>query len=391
MIVRKPHYYDEFRCTASECSDNCCRGGWLIELDKKTEDYYRSLGGSIGIRITDSLITDEDGDTCFRLVGGQCPHLDSEGLCSICVNLGEEHMGVVCREFPRYSLTYVQAGTEVTEHGVGLACEAAEALILFDEGRLDITDTKADEDMEMHEDTDADEEAGEKAGEQKNCEETDTREETGDSEEADAGMLLEARADIINILEDRTRPVKSRISDVLEYAVRLQEKINEEPEEYELETSGEPADNYILLLDIYDGLERLNSSWEEWSSLIRQTIFEEEGFMELTDELCSVIPDYELLMENLMKYFIFRYYMKAVWDCNQLDKVKFAAACCIVIRQMLAALAKKQNGDVTREDIIKLVRVFSRQVEYSEDNVEAVCEEFLFGDELSAGNLRNMF
>ena len=130
---------------------------------------------------------------------------------------------------------------------------------------------------------------------------------------------------------------------------------------------------------------------EEWSSLVRQTIFEEDGFMKLTDELCSIIPDYELLMENLMKYFIFRYYMKAVWDCNQLDKVKFAAACCLIIRQMLAALAGKQNGGVTREDIIKLVRVFSRQVEYSEDNVEAVCEEFLFGDELSAGNLRNMF
>ena len=241
--------------------------------------------------------------------------------------------------------------------------------------------------MEMNEDTDADEEAGE----QKNCEETDTWEETGDSEEADAGMLLAARADIINILEDRTRPVKSRISDVLDYAVRLQEKINGEPEEYELETSGEPADNCILLLDIYDGLEQLNSSWEEWSSLIRQAIFEEAGFVKLTDELCSGIPDYELLMENLMKYFIFRYYMKAVWDCNQVDKVKFAAACCLVVRQMLAALAKRKNGDVTREDIIKLVRVFSRQVEYSEDNVEAVCEEFLFGDELSAGNLKNMF
>ena len=83
--------------------------------------------------------------------------------------------------------------------------------------------------------------------------------------------------------------------------------------------------------------------------------------------------------------------MKAVWDCNQLDKVKFAAACCLIIRQMLAALAGKQNGGVTRDDIIKLVRVFSRQGEYSEDNGEAVCEEFLFGDELSAGNLRNMF
>lgn len=377
MIVRKPHYYDEFRCTASKCSDNCCRGGWLIELDKKTEDYYRSLGGSIGRRITDSLITDEDGDTCFRLADGQCPHLDAEGLCSICVSLGEEHMGVVCREFPRYSLTYVQNGTEVTEHGVGLACEAAEALILFDEGKLRITDTGTEE--------------TEEAGEQNNCEEADTCEEIGDSEGTDAGMLLAARADIINILEDRTRPVKSRISDVLEYAVSLQEKINEEPEEYELETSGDAADNCILLFDIYDGLEQLNSSWAEWSSLVRQTIFEEDGFMKLTDELCSIIPDYELLMENLMKYFIFRYYMKAVWDCNQLDKVKFAAACCLIIRQMLAALAGKQNGGVTREDIIKLVRVFSRQVEYSEDNVEAVCEEFLFGDELSAGNLRNMF
>ena len=35
----KPDYYDEFQCIADKCSDNCCTGGWEIDIDEDTYNY----------------------------------------------------------------------------------------------------------------------------------------------------------------------------------------------------------------------------------------------------------------------------------------------------------------------------------------------------------------
>ena len=34
MKLRVPDYYDEFQCIADKCSDNCCIGGWEIDIDE---------------------------------------------------------------------------------------------------------------------------------------------------------------------------------------------------------------------------------------------------------------------------------------------------------------------------------------------------------------------
>ena len=36
-----PHFYPNFACIASRCSDSCCIG-WEIDIDPDTADYYRS-------------------------------------------------------------------------------------------------------------------------------------------------------------------------------------------------------------------------------------------------------------------------------------------------------------------------------------------------------------
>ena len=59
-----PHFYPNFACIASRCSDSCCIG-WEIDIDPDTADYYRSC------------IT--DGDLFFlaafskNLLGIPCP------------------------------------------------------------------------------------------------------------------------------------------------------------------------------------------------------------------------------------------------------------------------------------------------------------------------------
>lgn len=375
MTVRTPKYYKEFKCIASECKDNCCCGGWLIEIDEDTAGYYRSLEGEFGNTLRDSLMTDEDGDICFKLLDGRCPHLDENGLCRVLCEIGEEHTGVVCREFPRYSFTF----GAVTEKGIGLACEEAARIILLDNGTFSLTETQ----QEWHE-------------EPESIIIYETKEEA-----KLADRLLSARDEIFTLLSDRSKKIDRRIADVLEMAFDLQQEIN--LGEYEETASGEGEYNrqsglcqscntdmqgsFEILTDVFDNLELLDDKWQDITKTVRKQLFDgisEEEFkvrMRAVKDFCV----YDKIFENLMNYFVFRYFMKAVRDYNPLDKIRFAVCSCIMIWEMLAA-----GVDTMPNDIISLVKTFSRQVEYSEENVEVVCEEFLFGDDFAVDRLTAM-
>ena len=126
MKLRVPYYYDEFRCIAGECKDNCCVGGWEIDIDEETYEYYQQMTGKIGEKLRSSIVESEDGEHCFKLVDNRCPMLTEEGLCVVHKELGEKYLGVVCSQFPRYSEYY---GT-IKESGIGMACEEAARLML---------------------------------------------------------------------------------------------------------------------------------------------------------------------------------------------------------------------------------------------------------------------
>ena len=49
MILRKPDFYDKFKCTASKCTDTCCIG-WEIDIDKDSQEVYRKVAGTFGGR-----------------------------------------------------------------------------------------------------------------------------------------------------------------------------------------------------------------------------------------------------------------------------------------------------------------------------------------------------
>lgn len=382
MITRTPKYYDKFKCTASECKDNCCCGGWLIELDEATAEYYRTLEGEFGEKLKSSLMTDEDGDICFKLTDNRCPHLADNGLCSVCCELGEEHMGVVCKEFPRYTISF----SNVTEKGIGLACEEAARIILSDDGFLLTESGECFESQQT--DIAKDEQDWQIA------EDFEEEEDTGWIEE-----MLSARNEIFAILSDRTKTVFQRMAEILQFSYDFQEQINGEDggkrksqedftEEFDVNGNFDIKGNFELLTDIFDNLELLNDKWQDVSVLIREQLFEGTDKEAFADALHMSANDIGgRVFENLMNYFVFRYFMKAVWDYNPFDKIRFAVCACIIIWEMFTAAQLKKGEALTDWDMIQLVKIFSRQVEYSEENVEAVCEEFLFGDDFDVDRL----
>ena len=47
--IRRPSYYKDFRCIASDCTENCCIC-WEIDVDEDTLAYYKSIGSDCAPR-----------------------------------------------------------------------------------------------------------------------------------------------------------------------------------------------------------------------------------------------------------------------------------------------------------------------------------------------------
>ena len=68
--LRTPGYYKNFHCISSECKDNCCVGGWQIDIDEETAEYYSTVNGDFGKKLRDNIDYD---NLCFRLKDGKWP------------------------------------------------------------------------------------------------------------------------------------------------------------------------------------------------------------------------------------------------------------------------------------------------------------------------------
>ena len=124
MKLFAPKYYNKFKCIADKCAHSCCVG-WEIDIDDTTLWKYNSLSCEYGTIIKESI---ENSDSAhFQLAShDRCPHLDSNGLCKIIKNIGEEYLCDICREHPRF-YNFTNYGKEL---GIGMSCEAACDLIL---------------------------------------------------------------------------------------------------------------------------------------------------------------------------------------------------------------------------------------------------------------------
>ena len=75
--------------------------------------------------------------------------------------------------------------------------------------------------------------------------------------------------------------------------------------------------------------------------------------------------------DELLEYFVYRHFMKALGDDVLIEKVQFALICTCFI-QLLGIYRWLTDGRLTHWEQICLCKACSREIEYNEDNVEAV-------------------
>lgn len=418
MIV-KPSYCGSFQCIASRCRDNCCIG-WEIDIDEETDQFYRTVKGEFGKRLEDGI--SREGTPHFRLRGEKerCAFLNSDNLCDIFIHLGEEHLCGICREHPRFYEWYeeIPGVPDWTETGLGLCCEEAARLFVSESGPLRLT-------VEWESETER--KQWEKAAKHPQTEEA-----------AYLTSILSAREAAFRILEG-SRALKGkesgkhrdfaedsladRIARLLKLAGQIQEclddtealgeaaskirRISEQspdcssvqnPEKSEKSVKNEESgkserfagdtenpelqkERAAYFRQLFAVLRQLEPMGDFWLKLLDEFDCYIEALLSLAQ---SRQKEGKELYERLMEYAVYRYFGKCAFDGDVCSRVGLA-----VLFAVLAKLADintvRRQGGLSREEQAEHIRLLSKEIEYSEENLEflqnAFWEEEIFSKE----------
>ncbi len=312
MEIRKPAYYDLFRCIAGACPDSCCKE-WDVQVDEETADRYRALPGELGDRLRRCL-KKEHGEYVMTIVDGRCPMWRADGLCEIQACLGEGALCQTCREFPRLTHDY----GDFRELGLELSCPEAARLILSEPNpetvRMEIPGS-----TEPEYDTDA------------------------------MAVLLRTREKAHAMLTGTGRPVNEILAELLLYGYQAQGELDGgAAQPFDAETALDSARQLASpggetkLLEFFEGLEILSPSWAERLRVPSPGQWHREYLM-------------------LARYFVDRYWLQAVADYDLVSRVKLAITSCLVIRTL--------GGD-----LVRTAQQYSKEIENDVDNVDAILD-----------------
>ena len=350
MLLRVPEYYHQFQCIASACPDNCCIG-WEIDIDQESAARYRETEVPFGDRLR-AAIRREGETACFRLNGERCAMLNGDNLCEIILNLGEDALCQICRDHPRFTDTF----GSLRETGVGLCCPEAARLLLSRQESLTFSVVETPE--------------------------------TGEESECDPEVLselLKARETLFRIVQDRTIPLTLRMDQALTYAAQLQgETFSEIPE------PSEATETVRMWLSALAELERINELWTERLEAAR-ILFNrsERDLKHLTRSFFAAAEGWAQEFEHLMMYFLFRYFLKAVYTGDCLTPVQLAVVSCLLIG-VLELTGFAEQGSLSPEERAAAARLYSKQMEYSEENRETLEEWLIFDERFSVDRLRRI-
>lgn len=304
MKLRVPDYYDEFQCIADKCSDNCCIGGWEIDIDEDTYERYQQMSGETGEKLRSSIIQTEDGDYCFRLIDGRCPMLTEEGLCVVHKELGEKYLGVVCSQFPRYSEYY---GT-IKESGIGMACEEAARIMLCKNRKFTLNISPLEEEYEQDSEYDS-----EYAAKIFNVREVVfkilCKEDLSVNEKLI--VILSLGNEVQKIINDGEYDKIKDITAVYtkEYGVDLLEDTRSMFDNGEFDNIS-LHDSIRQILVPYEEMEILNDTWESMLKDVIYSLFEQmdkDEYTALSEEFSTYISSREYEYRQLLEYYVFRY------------------------------------------------------------------------------------
>lgn len=372
MLYTFPDYYKEFSCTADKCEDTCC-AGWEIMIDKKSLNKYKIALQTADKTLRRRLLTSVKWvqGTFRQDKNKRCAFLNDQNLCDLYASLGKDSLCKTCRLYPRH----IEEFEDVREVTLSISCPEVARILMNKKEPVHFLEY-------------------EKPGE----------EEYEDYDPFLYSVLADTRDVLVEIAQNREFPMAVRIKMVKGLAHDIQIRINESQlfsceevlERYQNDRAAvhftkickrDAADklirrrNYEKTKKLYRKLHTLELLREDWEALVYETeaMLYEDGWEaydkkkhEFADWLEAEMPEWEIQREQILVYFLSTYFCGAVYDGEAYEKVKLALISVTLIEELMLGRFLKNEKTLTIEDVTEIVYRYSREIEHSDPNLEAV-------------------
>lgn len=369
MKVLKPFYYDDFKCIADKCIDNCCHIQWRIAIDEKTYKKYRKLKGPWGKKINNNITRIRKNNSYLnygkiKLKERGCSLLDEHGLCSIHAQLGEGYLSNTCKVYPRDIRKY----NNIYERNLLMSCPEVSRYLIkhkddfyfnMDEEELSNLDKEYIVNRNYN--------------------------------EKSYNLLWDSRSLAIEIIQFKEIDFWKRIAFLKTLCNRVQKIINESNYENYKQLLNNFR-NEIINIDTIKSLDKISIVPDIKMSFIQSILqlrnnggIKNEKYLNLIDEynemveknndanlmikieneFNEILNEYNNIMENLLIYLIYKYFMKALYTKNLEVEISNVIISYAVIKMLLLSRWYKNNKIVNEEDFVEVFYVFSRVIEHN--------------------------
>ena len=440
MKVRVPNYFNEFKCIASECEDTCCAGWEIViddETHKCYENVEGEFGEILRSKIVESdgenIFLLNNGNCSFLNEKKMCEiyiNLGEDHLCYTCqqfpryteefLDLKEVGLSLSCPEAARIILRKAENTTfnlseedkceneikEELEDDLSLSCEN------INSSNCDLCKSSNLKNSENSKCFNLSESENRECFDLKNSEDSEcnnsevesfTEDEDYFDEGIDAEVLsefLECRNIVFNIIERNDLDLGTKAALALEFVKEVQNKIDlgdmdeipELMEEYrdenfintllkELESfKGKESikhKNLCEYLNVYKSIKHINSNDPlGLEKALKYFEGNEEFYLRKHKEFNEYYKENLYKFKNILVYFIFRYFMKAIFDYDVSAKIKLAIISTLMIKELAVVRFIENNNEFTEEDMVEVSRIYSKDIEHSDENIENLQEIF---------------
>lgn len=348
MLYIKPHFYDQFHCIADRCPDTCC-AGWQILIDEESLEKYSSIEGGFGNRMLTSIDWEEGA---FLQFDRRCSFLNEEKLCDLYEEMGEEFLCRTCREYPRHTEEF----ENVRELSLSLSCpEAARIILECTEPLIFLSEETKEKEPEPDENFDF----------------------------LMYSILNEIRDWLFATVQNRKEPVSVRMERCL-IAGQVCQRALEEGNLFavdgrlaEIQSAACSGDSLEFIertrfLDELLRMEFLHQSWEDELSKVAEIPYKdgEASYRKIVESF--LFKKWEQYGENLMMFFFYTYFCGAVYDGRIDTKVSFGIYSTAMIYDLCMARWLRQGGRLEKADVWESSWRYAREIEHSDENLEAL-------------------
>ena len=300
--------------------------------------------------------------------------LNDNNLCDLVTAKGEGALCNTCHMYPRHTEEF----EGIREYSLSLSCPVAARMILENVDKLKLVVEENDEPDPLED----------------------------EFEDFDFFMytqLEQVREVIFGIAQNRNINVDSRMAYIMDIARKLQEVVDEQEiykmediaEEYSaiidndmeenIEASVTRFEKVKSAYDLFDKLEVLREDWPEIIEDLKKNLYNGncEDYFKVREDFYSnfvseISPQrWEIFKEQLLMFFIYTYFLGAVYDDCVYSKLALSTFSVSFIEEIIFSQWLNNGRTITLDECIQISYRYAREVEHSDDNLNILEEMFM--------------